>query len=110
MNSVAEMISRENLALLPLAGVGLAKGLAEVYVKPFIKERPAETAWALLLGGAICYDLVARENQTLSEACDRAIERHPVMTLGAIAITAGHLANVLPERIDPIHQIHKVLA
>lgn len=98
-------MERSDAKYLPLAAVGLAKGVAEVYVKPFIKENPSRAAWLALAGGVACYDLLAPSGHTLSEACDRALEKHPVMTLGAIALTAGHLANIIPEQLDPIHRI-----
>lgn len=102
-------MNREDIRLLPLATLGIAKGVAEVYVAPIIKESRASTkAWLLILGSALVYDVYAAsrlESETLSEACDRAIEKHPVMTLGAIAVTAGHLANVINPKYDPIHQL-----
>lgn len=99
------MLQREDYKYIPLATVGLAKGVAEVYVKPFIKENPSTVAWGVILGGVACYDLLAPAGHTLSEACDRAIEKHPVMTLGAIAVTAAHLSNIIPKKIDPIHRL-----
>lgn len=102
-------MNREDIKLLPLATLGIAKGVAEVYVAPIIKEsRTSTKAWLLILGGALVYDVYAAsrlDGETLSEACDRAIDKHPVMTLGAIAITAGHLANVIDPKYDPIHQV-----
>lgn len=96
----------EDARLLPLAAVGIGKGILEVYVKPFVEERrPSTLAWAGLVGGVICYDLLAPEGETLSEGFDTFIENHKVLALGAVAITAGHLANLIPQRFDPIHQI-----
>lgn len=103
------MVGSDDYRLLPLCAVGLAKGGYEVFAKPFIKENPSTVAWGVLLGGVACYDLLAPAGHTLSEACDRSLEKHPVMTLGAIAITAGHLANIIPERFDPIHRAVELL-
>lgn len=100
------MLGREDLKYTPLAAVGIGKGLLEVYALPAIKSvRPSSLAWGAILGSALLYDVyaVTRLNgETLSERCDSAIERHPVMTLGAIAVTAGHLANIIPSSLDPL--------
>lgn len=105
-------MERADYRLLPLCAVGVAKGISEVYVKPFIQDLKLEQKeWALagLVGGVICYDLlVAKEGQTISEGVDSLLERgnvSKVMTLGAIAITAGHLANLIPQKYDPIHRL-----
>ena len=103
-------MNREDYKLLPLATLGLAKGVAEVYIKPiFDRLETREKAWLALAGGVILYDALCPEGQTLSEGVDHFLEKHPVMTLGAIAITAGHLSNLIPEKIDPIHHLTRWL-
>lgn len=110
-------MERADYRLLPLCAVGVAKGISEVYVKPFVQDHKPkweQKEWALagLVGGVICYDLlVAKEGQTISEGVDSLLERGGVsraMTLGAIAITAGHLANIIPQKYDPIHRLTNV--
>ncbi len=69
--------------------------------------RAASKAWIGLAAGIIAYDVLAPPGETLSEACDRAMERYPVGTILTIGTVALHLANVLPQSIDPIHQLAK---
>ena len=67
--------------------------------------RPAIVAWGVLIGGVALYDGLCPYGETLSEEADRALER-PVgkyLALGAIAITALHLSNIIPQQYDPIH-------
>ncbi len=65
----------------------------------------AGVAWATLAGGVLLYDAVAKE--TMSEGMDRLIASHKVLAVGAVAVTAAHLLNYLPEPIDPLHQLSK---
>lgn len=70
------------------------------------RPRPAALAWGALTAGVVAYDVLCPPGETLSEGVDRALEleRGRVLALGAIAITAAHLANLLPERVDPFHR------
>lgn len=71
------------------------------------RPRPSTVGWALLIGGVALWDFLCPEGETLSEGVDHALE-HPIgkyFALGGIAVTAAHLANVLPDNIDPIHQL-----
>lgn len=67
--------------------------------------RPSTEAWLAVGAGVLAYDLLCPSGETLSEACDRAIETHPVLTLGLIGATALHLANAIPQRFDPFAQV-----
>lgn len=62
-------------------------------------------AWLALGWGVAVYDYAAPEGQMLSEGVDRALEKHPLLTVAAVGTVALHLLNVLPERIDPLHQL-----
>jgi hypothetical protein len=98
-------MEREDYRLLPLASVGVAKGFYECYVKDL---QPSTKAWIVLASGVVTYDLFAPSGQTLSEGVDRFLDHSPVakaITLGAIAVTAGHLSNLIPEKYDPIHRL-----
>ncbi len=69
----------------------------------------AGVAWAVLAGGVLAYDAVAKE--TMSEGMDRLIASHKVLAVGAVTITAAHLARGFEalncERYDPLHQLSK---
>lgn len=71
---------------------------------------PATKAWIGLAAGIATYEVLCPQGETLSEGVDRAIERNKftkIATLGAIGITAAHLANLLPKKLDPYHQALK---
>lgn len=61
----------------------------------------AERAWAVLVAAIIVYELAAPRGQLLSEAVDRWLEKRPWPTRLAVIVTAAHLLNVLPDRVDP---------
>lgn len=70
------------------------------------RPRPATIAWGVLGAGVIAYDILCPEGETLSEGVDRALEcEKRKLALGAIAITAAHLANIIPQQIDPFHRV-----
>lgn len=80
-----------------LGAYGLCAGVYKEYV-------PAKTAWMVLGAGVLAHDVFCKQGETLSEGVDKALESHKVLALGAIALTALHLANVIPPKYDPIHQ------
>jgi hypothetical protein len=68
--------------------------------------RPATKAWMALGAGVATYEVFCPRGETLSEGVDRALE-HPIgryIAMFAIAITSAHLANLLPEQVDPYHR------
>jgi hypothetical protein len=69
----------------------------------------AYEGWAVVLGTITAHELSCDKGNTLSEGVDRALEKHPILTIGAIAITSAHLINLLPEKIDPFHQTLKAI-
>lgn len=66
--------------------------------------KAGDYGWIGLTAGVIAFDALAPE--TLSGAVDRYLERPigRIVAIGAIAVTGAHLMNLLPERLDPIHQ------
>lgn len=67
--------------------------------------KPAEIMWAGLVGSALLYDVFCPKNQTLSEALDPALEttKGKAILYTAIGLTAAHLCNILPPKLDPLH-------
>ncbi|MFE2994098.1 hypothetical protein ACFXG4_03655 [Nocardia sp. NPDC059246] len=57
--------------------------------------------WLAVGAAVVGAELIAPPGELLSEGVDRAIQRRPVMTRTAIAVTALHLANLLPRQVDP---------
>lgn len=69
------------------------------------KLRPSTKAWLGLGAYVALYDIFAPQGETLSEGMDRALEHNKCryIALGGIAVTAAHLANVIPQKYDPLH-------
>jgi hypothetical protein len=66
----------------------------------------AARAWGALALGVTAYEIACPQGETLSEGVDRLMERSPTsraIALGAIGVTAAHLANLIPEKFDPFH-------
>lgn len=70
----------------------------------------ATWGWVAIGVFAAGWDAIAPE--TLSDAADRALEKHPVLTIATIGAVAMHLANTFEhygiEKLDPISQIGNV--
>lgn len=66
----------------------------------------AKQAWAVMAAGIVLYELTSRDGELLSEQCDRWLESNPTrfLTRAVIATVSLHLANVLPDRFDPMSQ------
>lgn len=87
-----------------LAGIGVIGGVWKYYVKP---ELTANRAWLGLGALVMAYDLAAPDGETFSDGVDRGLNKHKLLTTGAIAITGAHLLNLIPEQIDPFSQFIK---
>lgn len=69
------------------------------------RPRPSTIAWGAILGGVALFELLTPNGETLSDRVDTVLEgKYKYLALGAIGITAAHLANVLPESADPFEQ------
>lgn len=99
-------MERETLEAYGLASIGVCKGVYEVFIKDSVKNWEAKQ-WAVAgwVGSAILYDIISEDGQTISEGFDHFIERHPVATTLGIVAIAGHLANIIPPKYDPIHRL-----
>lgn len=91
---------------LPLAALGAAQGAWKYYVRP---EITARRAWLGLGALILAYELAAPEGELLSESVDRGLQSHKMLVVGSVCLTAAHLLNVLPNKIDPFHQIIKAI-
>lgn len=93
---------------IPLAYTLGAYGAVRGVIQECLPQSQAGKAWLAVGAAVTAYEFLCDEGQTLSEGVDRAIEKHPILTLGAIAVTSAHLANVLSPRVDPYHQVTKL--
>lgn len=65
--------------------------------------------WAVIAGAVAYHELACREGQLLSEVVDRALDKGPVSRLLvtlAVGVTAGHLLNLLPPKLDPYQWVY----
>jgi hypothetical protein len=100
------MLNWEQTETYALAAVGAAEGFYKYYLKP---ELTAKRAWAAIGIGVMAYEMACPPGELLSEGADRLIRTRPNLTRAAIGVTALHLANAIPERIDPFTQGLKLL-
>jgi hypothetical protein len=70
--------------------------------------RPSDRAWVALAGAVLVYEIAAGEDELLSNAADRWMLTHPWTTRLGVAAVALHLANAVPERLDPLHWLFSV--
>lgn len=64
-----------------------------------------EQGVAVLALLALIHELLAQENQLLSHAFDRWLEKHPRLVWAVVLVTVLHLLNVMPPKIDPYHRV-----
>jgi hypothetical protein len=66
--------------------------------------RKANPGWAAIGVFVIGHNVIAagRGDEMLSEACDRYLKNHPVLTTSVVAAVALHLINALPPFADPL--------
>lgn len=65
----------------------------------------AERAWGILAAAVVVYEVAATEDELLSSAVDRWLTRRPILTHAAVVITAAHLLNLIPQRVDPFYNV-----
>ena len=69
----------------------------------------SKAAIAGIIGGVALYDYLCPAGETISEGCDRIMETKlgKAALYGAVATTALHLTNLMPEKYDWLHQLTK---
>lgn len=72
--------------------------------------RPSTYSWFAIAAGVAVYDALCPKGEQLSERFDEWLEKPStrVIAMGTTALTALHLTNMLPERLDPIHHLAKL--
>jgi hypothetical protein len=63
--------------------------------------RNSDRAWLALAVGVAAYDLIATDNERLSDAARRYFKSQPVVTASMILMTGLHLIGGLPDWCDP---------
>lgn len=74
------------------------------------RRKVGEAAWLIGLSVVAAYEVLTPPGETLSEALDHHLTDPLKRRLieGALAITALHLANRLPDAVDPYHQVARL--
>lgn len=65
--------------------------------------KSGDKAWIALGAGVLGYDLLAAEGQTLSEAADNYMLKHPWLTRAVAVGLVCHVCNVVSPQFDLIH-------
>ena len=63
--------------------------------------RNSDRAWLALAAGVAAYDLVATDEEQLTDAARRYFKSQPVATASMILITGLHLIGGIPQWCDP---------
>ena len=63
--------------------------------------RKSDRAWLALAGGVAAYDLIATDDELLTDAARRYFKSQPFATGSMILVTGLHLVGALPRWSDP---------
>lgn len=94
-------MDRETLETYGLAAIGAVEGILKYYVRP---EITAKRTWIAIGALVAMHEVYCPPGELLSEGADRAIAKYPVAVPVLGAVLAGHVLNVFPEKVDPVHQ------
>lgn len=61
----------------------------------------AKQAWLILFGLVVLHEIAAKPGELLSEEVDRQLIQRRWLTIGFGAVTAAHLYNLIPPKVDP---------
>ena len=67
--------------------------------------RHGDRGWVIVAAVVVAVEVTAGEGELLSEAVDRYLTGRPWLTRSVVTVLALHLINLLPPRVDPIHQL-----
>jgi hypothetical protein len=64
--------------------------------------RNSDRAWVALAGGVAAYDLIAADDELLTNAARRYFKSEPIATVSMILVTGLNLVGGIPPWCDPI--------
>lgn len=64
--------------------------------------RNSDRAWVALAAGVAAYDLIATDDEQLTNAARRYFKSQPIVTASMILVTGMHLIGGIPPWCDPI--------
>lgn len=74
-----------------------------------MENKHSKLAWGTLVAGVAAYDVFCPQGETLSEGIDRGLEsKYKYLIAAGIGMTALHLVNLLPNELDPLHNLTKI--
>mgnify|MGYP003441211799 CR=1 len=62
----------------------------------------AKRTWQLIAGIVVTHELVCLPGELLTQGCDEARAKHPILVIAACWFLAAHLTRALPKRYDPL--------
>ena len=63
------------------------------------------SAWAYVVAGILIWDTLAEEDEQLTRAFRRGVKSRKILVSTAWIILTSHLYGILPDQVDPIHQV-----
>lgn len=70
--------------------------------------RHSDMAWIALGVGVLAYDALCEEGDTMSEAVDRYMLRHPWLVRVIASAVTAHVCNMVPPRWDVVHRLFQL--
>jgi hypothetical protein len=67
-----------------------------------ITMRDSDRAWVALAGGVAAHDLIATDDEQVTNAARRYFKSQPIATASMILVTGLHLVGGIPPWYDPI--------
>lgn len=61
--------------------------------------------WTAIAAAVVYHELSCKEGELLSEAVDRGLEKNPLPIYALVLVTAAHLLNWLPPKVDPFRWV-----
>lgn len=71
--------------------------------------KPSDWAWVTLGVGVLGYDVLCDDGDTMSEAADRYMLRHPWLVRSVAFALAAHVCNLVHPRYDVVHVLFVTL-
>ena len=71
--------------------------------------RQADKGWLGLLTFIVVYELTCDDGELLSHGASRYRAAHPVLTTSVVVVTAAHLLELIPDRVDPFSALFRWL-
>ena len=73
-----------------------------LWAKEAVMIRSSDRAWVALAGAVAAYDLIATDDEQLTNAARRYLKCQPIATVSTILVTSLHLVGWIPPWCDPI--------